>query len=377
VAGFANWADVSISGDGSTLTALKEADSSETGGLYTSRGVSKQLYPFQASSLLGDWTAMAASFGFQFVVAVQRGDDSGGPGDIYLSANSAGNWYRRDSAGKAYWSSVTCTTENRQPVRFVAAQYMDSLQQPGAFWRSDDNGFTWFALPRTVMGFWSGIASASDLSVLVAVQNMSASGSPGSIYTSYNGGQAWRVRTSAPPAYWASVAASSKYHYLFDHRPHNGQHLLSCGISIILSVYLLYYPGDGQHLVATQYRDRNGLPGSVWRSVDFGVRWSLLSGAPYGYWTAISSSDDGSVLFAVQDKDESGQLGSLHLSVNEGATWIKDALLPPARWAGVSVSSDGGTFMATQGPNSTTGIYVGSFRADPPIGIMVAAAVSA
>jgi len=134
---------------------------------------------------------------------------------------------------------------------------------------------------------------------------------------------------------------------------------------------------DGSRLVAVQRKDSNGQPGSLWLSVDYGYSWSPLSGAPYGYWSAISSSNDGATLFAVQDMDESGLPGSVFVSVDFGMTWKVDPLLPQAHWAGVSVSADGSHFVATPGGNSTGGMYIGSFQVDPPIGIMVTAAAAA
>ena len=126
-------------------------------------------------------------------------------------------------------------------------------------------------------------------------------------------------------------------------------------------------------MVAVQNTSSEGLPGSIWQWVN-GGEWSKLDSAPSGYWSGIASSGDGSVLVAIQDMDESGMPGSLYISTDSGRNFTKDKVLATAHWAGVSVSADGAIIMATQGQNSSRGIFTGTLRPEPPLGLMVAAA---
>jgi len=115
----------------------------------------------------------------------------------------------------------------------------------------------------------------------------------------------------------------------------------------------------------------------MWRSTDSGSTWSSdLVGAPYGYWSGIAGAQDSSLLVAVQDMDASGMPGSVYISQDFGGNWTKDTILPPAHWAGVAVATDGSTILVTPGQNTSAGMFLGSFRAIPPIGIAVAAAAA-
>jgi len=93
---------------------------------------------------------------------------------------------------------------------------MDSFEQPGTIFASIDPEFRWFEIPNSPRGYWVGMASAADLSVLVAAQDMDANGDPGSILVSTDYAESWYA--SAPPAYWSGAAASgntiqiSEYH---------------------------------------------------------------------------------------------------------------------------------------------------------------------
>jgi len=85
---------------------------------------------------------------------------------------------------------------------------------------------------------------------------------------------------------------------------------------------------------------------------------------------------DGSVILAIQRMNSSGLPGSLYYSRDYGANWLKDFVLNASYWEGVAVSGDGSVFMVTEGANSSSGIYYGTFRPVPPVGIAVAAAAA-
>ena len=136
--------------------------------------------------------------------------------------------------------------------------------------------------------------------------------------------------------------------------------------------------GDGTRVVAVQSsEDGAGLPGSVWQSTDSGGAWSKLDGVPSGHYSAVALSGNGAVLAVVQEKDAFGAPGSVYTSADSGGSWIENTVLERAHWSGVSVSSDGSLIMATQGDNSSAGLFMGSFRSIPAIGVVVAAAAAA
>jgi len=219
-AGKGFWGRVTLSYDGSTLAAIRGADTSSPASIYTSRGVrggicipglrkdlvaSSSLYELESTAITGMWSDIAATTHLTYMVAVQREDSKGAPGFIYRSTDQGRTWTRRDPPGRRYWSAVIASSYGS----FFAAL----ADNPFSAWASADGGITWtqFSLPpqRADKAVWAGLAGSSDLKVVVAVQSRGFDGGPGEGFLVLN-----RITfiplTTLPKAYWSGVTASGK-----------------------------------------------------------------------------------------------------------------------------------------------------------------------
>jgi len=222
-AGTGFWGRVMLSYDGSTLAAIRGADTSSPASIYTSRGVrdgicialpsirkdlvgSNSRYELASTAITGQWSDIAATTHLTYMVAVQREDSSGAPGFIYRSIDQGRTWTRRDPPGRRYWKHVIASTYGK---------YFAALaDNPFSVWASGDGGITWtefvnLLVPPGDEAVWAGLAGSSELSVVVAVQSRYFDGGPGEIFLVLNQIDFNPVGT-VPRAYWSGVTASGK-----------------------------------------------------------------------------------------------------------------------------------------------------------------------
>lgn len=178
-------------------------------------------------------------------------------------------------------------------VTTLTALLNDAVPEFGIY-RSTDSGSTW-ALTTAPSGSWQALACSSDGLRIVAA----TTGSGGGIYRSADGGTNWTACTTpvtASSQSWRAVTSSA----------------------------------DGQRVFAALEG------GAVYQTIDFGVTWAALVGAPTGSWRSLATTANGQWVVGVMDG------GGLYVSSDGGNAWDLRANAPTAAaWVSVSCSTNG------------------------------------
>ena len=95
--------------------------------------------------------------------------------------------------------------------------------------------------------------------------------------------------------------------------------------------------------------------GSLYRSTDFGVTWSVISGTSGKNWFSIASNIDGTKVAAVD------RGGDIWTSTNSGSTWTQRSVGAVRNWESIASSSDGTKLVAVASNGDNNGyIYTSS-----------------
>jgi len=177
-AGHGFWRGLAISGDGSTLSALRGTDATALGSIYATKlkddsghgsgsggggnsgssgsgggsgigsgtggdGGNSTVFRFDPGSVMvNDWGAIVSAYYQGYIVIAQR------RGAIFNSIDGGLSWERRDSAGIGNWTAVTSSsvrvrvsTDGRYDIfrdggsQFVAVQSSNSSGHPGSIYK--------------------------------------------------------------------------------------------------------------------------------------------------------------------------------------------------------------------------------------------------
>jgi hypothetical protein len=260
------------------------------------------------------WSSLASSADGVKLAAVATQTFSGGPGQIYTSADSGETWTARGTARN--WYQIASSADGSKLVASVLE---------GLLYTSVDSGATWVARSSGSRD-WIGLASSADGTRLAGVAYSSL---PSNIYLSVNGGATWASK--GPERYWQAVTCSA-----------DGTRLLACTYEGPLYTSsdsgATWTPretnrrwrsvassADGWKLVAAV----SG--GQIYTSSDGGANW-VARDSPRS-WSAVVSSADGLRLAATV----SG--GRLYTSIDAGVSWTP---CESARnWSDLATSDDG------------------------------------
>ena len=95
--------------------------------------------------------------------------------------------------------------------------------------------------------------------------------------------------------------------------------------------------------------------GSLYRSTDFGVTWSVIAGTSGKNWFSIASNIDGTKVVAVD------RGGDIWTSTDSGSTWIQRSVGAVREWESIAPSSDGVKLVAVASNGNNNGyIYTSS-----------------
>jgi len=211
--------------------------------------------------------------------------------------------------GGAQIISFCLSRDGRKAYAFAYVSYPAAYP----FYKSTDGGTTWTSYTNP------GINVAQEMCCSSDGTKVYATGYPGYIWSSSNSGTSWTQNTSGlPNTYWRSICCSA----------------------------------DG----AIVYAIANGEYG-VYRSLDSGANWSLLSYTDTLYYSVACSADGSKVVTC------RGYSRELIVSSNYGVTWASKTMTisepigyPPDN---VSMSNDG-TKIAACPQNISSYIYVSS-----------------
>ncbi len=174
---------------------------------------------------------------------------------------------------------------------------------------------------HTFIGWFTGASSG--------VQVTNASFTPASPYADVTFYAHWTVNRSSSVGTWAwtnqSSAGERKWHALAT-------------------------SADGSKLFA-------GVDdgGSLYRSTDFGVTWSVIAGTSGKNWFSIASNIDGTKVAAVD------RGGDIWTSTNSGSTWTQRSVGAVRNWESIASSSDGAKLVAVASNGDNNGyIYTSS-----------------
>ena len=174
---------------------------------------------------------------------------------------------------------------------------------------------------HTFIGWFTGATSG--------VQVTNASFTPASPYAAVTFYAHWSVNRSSSVGTWAwtnqSSAGTRKWHALAT-------------------------SADGSKLFA-------GVDdgGSLYRSTDFGVTWSVIAGTSGKNWFSIASNIDGTKVAAVD------RGGDIWTSSNSGSTWTQRSVGAVRNWESIASSSDGTKLIAVASNGDNNGyIYTSS-----------------
>ena len=174
---------------------------------------------------------------------------------------------------------------------------------------------------HTFIGWFTGATSG--------VQVTNASFTPASPYADVTFYAHWTVNRSSSVGTWAwtnqSSAGERKWHALAT-------------------------SADGSKLFA-------GVDdgGSLYRSTDFGVTWSVIAGTSGKNWFSIASNIDGTKVAAVD------RGGDIWTSTNSGSTWTQRSVGDVRNWESIASSSDGAKLVAVASNGDNNGyIYTSS-----------------
>jgi uncharacterized repeat protein (TIGR02543 family) len=174
---------------------------------------------------------------------------------------------------------------------------------------------------HTFIGWFTGATSG--------VQVTNASFTPASPYADITFYAHWTVNRSSSVGTWAwtnqSSAGERKWHALAT-------------------------SADGSKLFA-------GVDdgGSLYRSTDFGVTWSVIAGTSGKNWFSIASNIDGTKVAAVD------RGGDIWTSTNSGSTWTQRSVGAVRNWESIASSSDGAKLVAVASNGDNNGyIYTSS-----------------
>ncbi len=297
------WSQISLSNDGSKLSALANFGnnqsyvfvSEDNGVNMISRTSSGQRY----------WSSLAASGDGNKILATES------YGSVFLSGNFGSTWELATVSNDRLWQSVTSSSNGNN---------LAAVANDGSLYTSIDSGQSW--TPRSSAGtrFWTAVASNHEGTKIAAVVGS------GFIYTSSNSGASWTERSTPGERYWTAIASSS----------------------------------DGTKLFATATAVSN--PGGIFTSSDSGVTWTELQGAGNRNWTAIACSDDASKLFATDGGGEiytSTDLG-VTWTATSAVSYVTSTgpLAGSNAWSGISSSSNGSVLAAVVGGGGGSPGYV-------------------
>jgi hypothetical protein len=335
------WTSVAVSADGTRLVAaaaLNGSGPSGSGRIYisTDSGASWT----QTSAPTNDWASVVSSADGSRLFAL--GNSAGYPGVVYASSDSGLSWTATGSPSEL-WSALATSADGYKAVagslggwlctlpylgawrlasapislggpmaaskdlnKLVAA---DSIYPGGLIYTSSDSGRTW-RTASAPSNDWSSVASSTDGTKLVASAGpwTGQDSLPGLIYTSGDSGATW-APSYAPPDYWQAVASSADGTKLF---------AVSWG----------YWPPNFDVIA-----------GSIYRTMDSGVHWSVTT-APHEGWVAITTSADGQKLAASRSSTD-----RIYTSNNSGVTWLPSNS-PSNSWVSIASSADGSTLIA-------------------------------
>ena len=255
----------------------------------------------------------------------------------------------------------------------MAVQRTNASFSPGSVYVSYDSGSIFHEEVKAGVGYWGGVAMSDNGTTFLAVQDQSAAGDPGDILLYKSGASSWRkamvpVIKAPPITDFPMSPLPVQFVYNIDSKKLGSIASVSTPIASRASGAPWYFApqpaywssisssNDGANLLAVQYYDEKGLPGSVYTSNDTGKFWSRQEGVGRGNWAACASSDDGtSLLVAVQFDDGCGGPGYIYTSNSSGRLWYRQDGAGPGRWSDVASSSDGQKLVAVQYEGNSPG----------------------
>lgn len=199
-----SWYQVTMSGDGQKLAAIKETGgmggcdhiyvSSDSGATATARGPCKV---WAAVTFSNDGTAAVA--------AAETASDGG----LYTSSDAGETWVQHNvSFG---WCPITVIAVSSDGTKIALPGFTGPYQETNNVYLSADSGVTWTPLPLDINDTYLctiHIAMSSDGSKMAVTTTGPDSGHDGGyIYTSSDSGATWTQR--ATKEWWSGIASSS------------------------------------------------------------------------------------------------------------------------------------------------------------------------
>jgi len=280
---------------------------------------------FNAIEPLGtrQWKPVAVSSTGQYMAVGNQGASGGPGGDLYVSNNYGNTWTRITSPITLAWQSIAISSDGTYQTAVADSTYI---------YRSIDSGATWNPVTAAGSRGWNKVAMSSD------GQYQTATVFNGGLYRSIDYGASWNVIIGGGIV-WAGVAISSTGQY---------QYVTIAGAGSIYSSTdfgASWAPLSGATLqnyrqIATDATGRyitaavsSAGSGNLQVSSNYGVTFTPITSTGVLNFDSVSMSSTGRYQLA------GVFYGSLYRSIDAGVTWTVVAGTSAQYWNGVGVSA--------------------------------------
>ena len=286
------WSNISGLKDSHTIIA--SSGSSNSSFLSISRNAGES-WERQTNLPGGVWRQSTLSSDGNHISAVTYSDTNDAQrivGGIYTSSNAGKNWAESVDGGRAFWQSISASSDGDKQVAANAGYGCDPDCDPsGNIFTSSDYGSHWTKHLSAGTIPWSKVVISGDGNKIIAQGSNN-----NQTYISNDFGSTWGSLVGLPENSWFSDIAMS-----FDG-------------SVILVV---------------------GPRNLVYLSLNSGTSWQQVTGLESQWWNSASMSSGGTTIVISGDSD-------VYTSIDSGTTWHKETdLVKAGKWQCSSVSSDG------------------------------------
>jgi len=265
----------------------------------------------------------------------------------------------RSTDGGATWTALTSIPDGAYGALSMSKNGSDIVigSQNGNLYYSQDSGAT-FALANVGVaangqGAWYGVASSGDGKVIVAGDYNNQ------VWVSKDSGSSWTAQSDATlgtVGTWVSAAVSNdgtkitvgaRNGYVYTSNGNGTWSKAAPTGTASGEWYAMTSSTNGDVQFTAKYS------GQIWKSVDGGVSWNVVTASPTAKWRSLAVSDDGTKLAAGTFD------GAFYVSKDGGTTWTAQTdLAAVGPYYGIGMSSDGSVIVTGK---SNGHLYVGNY----------------
>lgn len=332
------WSSVAYSSDGSTLIAVDKGNDNLGGYIWisTDDGASWT----QQTPGINYWYATTSSSDGTIMYAASGSTSLTDTNYIYKGVKSGSSWTWSSliSSEDIAWRSISCSANGS----IISSVYVGKSSNNGNVYISTDLGSSWTNYLEPGIRSWTGITCSSDGTKIAAV-------AAGAIYTTSDTGSTWLSRTGTGNQSWNSIKCSA-----------DGTQVAAIGVDPIEGDYFIFTsinsgvtfaqrsigygntgPRYGSKLVSVYGTNIISFTlDYIYKSLDFGLSWSLLTSPVAGPVGCMSSSLDQTKLFAGIQNDY------IYASTDGGSSWNPLLQSPQLYWNSIACSADGTKIVA-------------------------------